>query len=84
MSHNLAIDQDGKIYSWGSQSCGELGDRLSVDYFDKKDPQTQPVAVNITSIVDNNLKIVDISAGNQFSLLRGSNDNFFGFFSIFF
>lgn len=61
-SHTLALCSDGKVYAWGANDYGQLGDNSIVD-------RTSPVEVNSTSISALNGKtVVAIAAGFVHSL----------------
>lgn len=53
-SHSVAADFSGQVYTWGSNSSGQLGNKLTLD---SKLPQT---AFNIR-------KVAQVSAGNESS-----------------
>ena len=59
---DLAIGSDGKVYGWGENEEGQLGDGTTA-------PQTSPIAVTLASGVT----ATAISAGPGFSLAVGSD-----------
>jgi alpha-tubulin suppressor-like RCC1 family protein len=62
--HNLGI-YDGKVYSWGRNNYGQLGDDSTTD-------RTSPVAVDTNGVL-NGKTIVDISAGYMHSMCLDSD-----------
>ena len=71
--HNLALTEDGKVFSWGSLQGGQLG--LSSDFLinlnDKSNPDKNYYLTNPTLIpyfMDNNIRISQISCGEAHSL----------------
>ena len=65
--HSLGIAEDGSLWSWGSNSRGQLGQGEGVPFL------TQP-----TQILDTH-SFVQISAGDQFSLALDSNGDVWSF-----
>lgn len=63
--HSLALDSDGKIYAWGANWDGRLGDGST-------DKKSSPVAVDTTGALDGK-KIVQIAAGSRHSLALDSD-----------
>ena len=62
-THNLALDSAGKVYSWGENSKGELGDGSTVNRF-------APVAVAASAAASDLLSdktVIDISCGQYSS-----------------
>ena len=55
--HNLALTADGKIYGWGSNASGEVGDGTNV-------MRTSPVSVNLPP----NVSFIDLAGGEYHSL----------------
>lgn len=64
--HSLALDENGKIWAWGGNFHGELGDN-SIDNHSK------PVAVDISNITATNAKVVAIATGFYHSLALDNN-----------
>ena len=71
--HNLALTEDGKVFSWGCLQGGQLG--LSSDFLinlnDKSNPDKNNYISNPTLIpyfMDNNIRISQISCGEAHSL----------------
>ena len=58
-SHTAAIDNSGKVYLWGSNSQGELGDGTFTQ-------RTTPVYINTGAILGK--KIIDIKCGYYFTI----------------
>ncbi len=56
-AYALAIDADGKVWGWGSNAYGQLGDGTQVD-------RTEPVAV----MLPGSETITKVSAGNTFAM----------------
>ncbi len=77
--NSLAIDEDGKVYSWGSTDNYNrpiLGlDRTKLDsvYLRSQLPQ------EITTLSDDNIKIKDASMGAWYSLLITDTNEVYGF-----
>jgi hypothetical protein len=65
--HSLGIAEDGSLWSWGSNECGQLGQGERIQKL------TQP-----TQIPDTH-SFVQISAGYQFSLALDSNEHVWSF-----
>ncbi len=61
-AHSLAIGSDGKLYAWGSNNYGELGDGTNTN-------RSNPVLVNLPSGVSP----VAVTAGDLHSLALGSD-----------
>ena len=59
-SHSLALDEDGKVYAWGNNFDGQLGDGTNIKRF-------TPVEVDISGVLDGKT-IVQVSAGISYSL----------------
>ena len=64
-SHSLALSSDGKVYAWGHNSDGALGDGSTT-------ARPSPVAVDTTGVLKDKI-IVAVSAGTHFSLALGSD-----------
>ena len=58
-SHSLAFDDQGRLWAWGSNSYGQLGDGSTTN-------RSSPVQVNLTSLNDS--KAVSVAAGSSHSL----------------
>jgi alpha-tubulin suppressor-like RCC1 family protein len=63
-NHVLVLSSDGKVYSWGNNSSGQLGNGTNI---------SSNVPVGPVDGLLNGKTIVDIAAGNQFSLALDSN-----------
>ena len=64
-SYTLAIDEQGKVYSWGWNRYGELGD--GTDGYNVN--STSPICISdISSNILNGKKIISISAGGNSSV----------------
>jgi len=61
-AHVLALGSDGKMYAWGSNYTGQLGDGTTVD-------RATPEAVSLP----NGVRVTAISAGFDFSLALGAD-----------
>ena len=59
-NHSLALDSEGKVYAWGRNSEGQLGDGTNID-------RSIPVLVDISGVL-NGKNIVKVSAGADHSL----------------
>lgn len=66
--HSLALDSQGRVYAWGANYAGELGDGTFMD-------RSSPVAVDASGALAGK-KIVDISAGSH-SLALSSDSSLF-------
>jgi alpha-tubulin suppressor-like RCC1 family protein len=64
-AHSLALSSDGRVFSWGSNSHGQLGDGTTTQ-------RTTPVAV-ITFSVPAGVTVVAIAANGHSSYALGSN-----------
>ncbi len=62
-NHNLAIDSDGRLWTWGSNSLGQLGIN--------QNPATVPIVTYATLV--NLTNIVSISCGQDFSCALQDN-----------
>jgi alpha-tubulin suppressor-like RCC1 family protein/plastocyanin len=73
-NHTLALDKNGNVWSWGSNTSGQLGNTDS----GTSDPQLTPVRVMTgeQNASGNYLEnIIAVSAGNNFSLALDSRGN---------
>ncbi|MFM8880474.1 MAG: YDG domain-containing protein, partial [Verrucomicrobiota bacterium] len=64
-SHTLALGSDGKVYAWGANGYGQLGDGTMVD-------RTSPVAVGVGEMPAG-VRITEVRAGQDHSLALGSD-----------
>lgn len=64
-THSLALDSDGKVYAWGLNANGQLGDNSTTQ-------RTTPVAVNTAGVLAGK-KIEAIAAGNGYSVALDSD-----------
>ncbi|PKL30786.1 hypothetical protein CVV43_05370, partial [Candidatus Saccharibacteria bacterium HGW-Saccharibacteria-1] len=60
-THSLALDYDGKVYSWGRNNYGQIGDNTSTN-------KLVPTAVDATSAIYNKT-ITSIAAGYSHNLI---------------
>ncbi|MFO1484532.1 MAG: LamG-like jellyroll fold domain-containing protein [Verrucomicrobiaceae bacterium] len=67
--HSLALTADGKVYAWGRNESGQLGDGTNTD-------SNVPVAVNASGVLAGKT-IVAISAGTGFSVALSSDGQLF-------
>jgi alpha-tubulin suppressor-like RCC1 family protein len=66
-SHSLAVGSDGRAYSWGYNSVGQLGDGTNAN-------RLFPVAVNTSSSSAlNGVTVIQVAVGYAHSLAVGSN-----------
>nr|WIF89110.1 InlB B-repeat-containing protein [Acholeplasma laidlawii] len=68
--HSLALSSEGRIFSWGDNRYGQLGDGTSTNKYTPTE-----ITTNITLL--NGDSIVEISAGESHSMLLTSNGNVF-------
>jgi alpha-tubulin suppressor-like RCC1 family protein len=64
-SHSLGLGSDGKVYAWGANGYGQLGDGTLTD-------RTRPVAVGAGEI-PSGVTITEVRAGRDHSLALGSD-----------
>lgn len=67
--HALALTSDSKVYSWGNNNCGQLGDGTTQF-------SNLPIAVDTSGILKDK-NIVQIYAGRNHSLAVDSDDNIY-------
>jgi alpha-tubulin suppressor-like RCC1 family protein len=60
LQHTLALTSDGKIYAWGSNEMGQLGDGTT-------ETSTRPLEVKLTGALAEK-RVVAVAAGRRFSL----------------
>ena len=65
--HSLALDSDRKVYAWGWNSYGKLGDGTTFD-------RHSPIQVSEGSILEGK-NIISVSAGYEYSLALDSDGN---------
>mmetsp|Transcript_15529 Transcript_15529/g.39096 ORF Transcript_15529/g.39096 Transcript_15529/m.39096 type:complete len:507 (-) Transcript_15529:586-2106(-) len=63
-----ALSKDGKVYSWGKASRGQLGRVVDAD----QDPWARPIKME-----DENLRVVEIAAGFHHGALRTEDNKVF-------
>lgn len=63
--HNLALTSDGKVYAWGGNDSGQIGDGTTTN-------RTLPVAVNMNGVLQGNT-VIAIAAGDRHSLAISSD-----------
>ena len=68
-NHAIALSSDGKLYSWGQSSYGQLG-------IDDTNEKTSPVAVSTAHLAEN-LTFSAIAAGSSHSIALGSDGNLY-------
>jgi alpha-tubulin suppressor-like RCC1 family protein len=72
--HNIALTDDGKIFSWGSAQGGQLG--LSEKYLTQKNLKnfciSTPTLVSIYSNIGEQTKITNISCGEAHTIVLNS------------
>ena len=69
-SHSLALDSDGKVYSWGRDNYGQLGNGATTGN------QASPVAVDISGVLSGKT-ITAIAADYNHSLALDSDGQFY-------
>ena len=70
VTHSMALDSEGKVYSWGENTNGLLGTGDAT-------PATLPVAVRTAGTPMAGKKIVQISAGGSHSMALDSEGNIY-------
>ena len=68
--HNLALSMDGKIYAWGNNSDGQLGDGTINN-------RNVPVAVKTTGTDMDGKTIVQVSAGDEHTIALDAEGNIY-------
>jgi len=63
--HTVALDSDGKVYAWGHNSYGQLGNNSN-------EPSSVPIEVDMSGLLAGKT-ITAISAGQYFTLALDSN-----------
>ena len=64
--HSLALTDDGRVYTWGRNDTGQLGNNATTDAM-------LPVAVTVTGTPMNNKTIIEIASGARHSLAIDSS-----------
>ncbi|MBQ8379459.1 MAG: hypothetical protein IJX34_01430 [Clostridia bacterium] len=72
-NHSVAIDEEGKVWSWGSNSSLQLG--TGYENYSKRISSNTPVCVGGYNNKIGNVKIVDIVAGYAHTLALDSDGN---------
>ena len=68
-NHTLALDSDGKVYAWGDNAVGQLGDSTTIT-------RSTPVAISNTGVLSGK-KIVQVAAGTFHSLALASDGSLY-------
>lgn len=68
--HNLALSMDGKVYAWGNNSDGQLGDGTINN-------RNVPVAVKTTGTDMDGKTIVQVSAGDEHTIALDAEGNIY-------
>jgi regulator of chromosome condensation len=77
----LALDADGKVYSWGMSEQNQLGRRLIVDHYQSNHNARLDVLHNRTGLfpglvaLPKRKKIVSVHAGSDHAFAIDSNDD---------
>ncbi|EGC31664.1 hypothetical protein DICPUDRAFT_39585 [Dictyostelium purpureum] len=77
--HNLLISNEGRVYSFGSNSYGQLGLYDESDEKDENNDLTQNIPKLIKSLSDNNKIIVDSKCSSCHSVLLSNENQVFTF-----
>jgi alpha-tubulin suppressor-like RCC1 family protein len=70
-SHTVALKSDGKLYSWGANTNGQLGDGTTTQ-------RPFPVPVNMNGTLSNKT-IRAVAAGNYFTVVLTTDGLLFAF-----
>ena len=65
-SHNLALKNDGTVWSWGTNACGQLGDNTITN-------RSSPIQVHGTNNIGYLTGLAAIAAGDTHSVALGTN-----------
>ncbi|MFC6152100.1 RCC1 domain-containing protein [Nocardioides yefusunii] len=65
-NHTLALDSDGFVYAWGTNSWGEVGNGATGD------PVLEPTRV-LAGALPGGVRIIDVAAGSHHSVALGSD-----------
>ncbi len=85
--HNLAIDTNGNIWSWGANTKGQLGRGFKVANLNNLNTRrvTSRAGITITNTtvkvptqITTGTKFIDISCGYQYSMFIDENGNLYG------
>jgi len=68
-SHSLALDSEGRVFAWGHNGEGQLGNGTNIH-------STVPVAVNMTGVLAGR-NIVQMTGGQVYTLALDSEGNIF-------
>jgi len=68
-SHSLALDSEGNVFAWGSNTSGQLGNGTNTS-------SNVPVAVNMSGVLAGR-DIIQVEAGDSHSLALDSDGNVF-------
>ena len=72
-SHYLGLTSDGEVYAWGGNGYGQLGDGTNTSTY------TEPAKVVTPDGKSKISKIVDISAGNMYSIITDKDGKVYTF-----
>ena len=72
-SHYLGLTSDGEVYAWGGNGYGQLGDGTNTSTY------TEPTKVVTPDGKSKISKIVDISAGNMYSIITDKDGKVYTF-----
>ena len=79
-SHSVAIDNGGKVYTWGAGGSGQLGvNDLSLLPLDEGRYPYQPIPKAIESLKDNDIYITKVVCGEIHTLLLATTGELFVF-----
>ena len=78
--HNISIDNNGNIYSWGNGSYGQLGIN-NIYSLSKNDDgfYYQPIPYKLKELKDNNIYIMKAACGNDHSLILSTEGKIYSF-----
>lgn len=68
--HTLALGDDGRVFAWGNNTDGQLGDGTTI-------PRSQPIRVDTSGTPMDGAHITQVSAGDYYSLALAEDGRVF-------